>query len=76
MRILIADDDPVALDLLEFSLAKGGHEVVRATDGRQALDLVRADNIRVVISDWQMPNLDGLGLCRPSAARPTSATST
>ena len=64
MRILIADDDAVALDLLEFSLAKAGHEVVRATDGRQALDLVRADNIRVVITDWQMPYLDGLQLCR------------
>jgi putative two-component system response regulator len=64
MRILIADDDPVALDMLEYSLVKGGHEVVRATNGQQALDLVRADNIRVVISDWHMPILDGLGLCR------------
>ena len=64
MRILIVDDDPVALDLLEFSLAKAGHEVVRATDGRHALDTVRSDNIRVVITDWQMPNLDGPGLCR------------
>ena len=58
MRILIADDDPIALDLLEMSLRRVGHEVVRATDGRQALDLVRADNIRVVITDWQMPNLE------------------
>ncbi len=64
MRILIADDDPVALDLLEFSLGRAGHEVVRVTDGLQALDVVRSDNIRIVISDWQMPNLDGLGLCR------------
>lgn len=64
MRILIADDDAMALDLLEHTLAKAGHEIVRAGDGRQALDLVRAGNFRLVVSDWQMPNLNGLDLCR------------
>lgn len=64
MRLLIADDDPIALELLKEFLADAGHEVACAEDGEQALDLLRAQEFQVLITDWEMPRLDGLGLCR------------
>jgi putative two-component system response regulator len=64
MRLLIADDDPIALELLKEFLADAGHEVACAEDGAQALELLRAQEFQVLITDWEMPQLDGLGLCQ------------
>jgi len=64
MRVLIADDDAVALETLSYALTQAGHEPVIAHDGREALELVREGGCRMVISDWIMPELDGLELCR------------
>ncbi len=63
MRILIVDDDPIALELLRDTLADAGHEVVTAADGRDAIAILLHAHCQVVISDWEMPRLDGLGLC-------------
>jgi putative two-component system response regulator len=62
MRILIVDDDPIALELLRDTLADAGHDVTCADDGQAALDALRAGAPQVIISDWEMPRLDGLGL--------------
>src|ERR1043165_8557745 len=64
MRVLIVDDDAIALELLWDTLADSGHEVYGAPDGQQALTILNRTEIEVVISDWQMPVLDGIGLCR------------
>jgi putative two-component system response regulator len=64
MRILLVDDDPIAIALLEDILVDSGHDVACAGDGRQALALLSASPRDVVITDWEMPNLDGLGLCQ------------
>jgi putative two-component system response regulator len=64
MRILIVDDDPIALELLRDTLADAGHDVACAPDGQAALDLLARDSFQVVITDWEMPRLDGLGLCQ------------
>lgn len=64
MRILTVDDDDIALDALTHLLSSDGHEIVRAERGDQALDLLRAGNADVVITDWGMPGMDGLELCR------------
>jgi len=64
MQILIVDDDKIALTILRNALEMGGHDVVTASDGNQALALLRGGSRRLVISDWQMPNMDGLELCR------------
>jgi putative two-component system response regulator len=63
MRVLIVDDDPIALELLKDTLLDSGHAVQCAADGREALDLLGQHEFEVVISDWQMPRLDGIGLC-------------
>lgn len=64
MQILIIDDDPIATAVLESTLRAAGHEVVMATDGRAGWRAFSAAPYRLVISDWLMPELDGLELCR------------
>ena len=63
MKILIAEDDPIAAKVLRLTLQTHSHEVVVATDGFEAWQLFDANPFRVIISDWMMPNLDGLQLC-------------
>ena len=64
MKILLVDDDTVARTILSELLHQQGHEVVEATDGQLAWDLVKRGEISFVLSDWLMPNLAGVDLCR------------
>ncbi len=64
MKVLAVEDDPVALAVLTRALRKLGHDVVTARDGHIALELLERDPVRVVVSDWVMPDVDGLELCR------------
>jgi sigma-B regulation protein RsbU (phosphoserine phosphatase) len=69
MKILAVEDDPVARAVLQRTLLKLGHEVVTVSDGHAALELLAKDPVRVVVSDWVMPGVDGLELCRRVRAR-------
>lgn len=69
MRILTVEDDPVARRVLKQALRKLGHEVIEAEDGEMALDVLSKENVRVIVSDWVMPNLDGLEFCKAVRAR-------
>lgn len=73
MRVLIADDEAVSLRLLERFLQKWGYEVVAARDGAEAWRLFEAEHFPLVISDWMMPEMDGLELVRRirQCARPS-----
>ena len=64
MKILIAEDDPVSCRWLSATLSRLGHEVVAATDGEEAFALFVSQTPPIVISDWTMPNMDGLELCQ------------
>jgi two-component system cell cycle response regulator len=65
MRVLIADDEPVARRMLRAQLEKAGHDVVAAEDGAQALAaLTGPDAPRLAVLDWNMPHLDGVDVCR------------
>ena len=64
MKILIADDDSITRLLLHSLLTKFGHDVVVAENGRQAWDTFRREYFPLLISDWMMPELDGIELCR------------
>lgn len=64
MKILLAEDSEVSIALIEATLARAGHEVVVARSGDEALRLIRSGDFRLVISDWEMPGLSGLDLCR------------
>ncbi len=63
-RILIVDDEPRYLRLLEANLRTEGYEVVTAQDGLQALDVFSAQPIDLVLLDVMMPRLDGFATCQ------------
>jgi diguanylate cyclase (GGDEF)-like protein len=62
--ILIAEDDAVTRMLLEKTLKKEGHEVVSVENGQKAFDLFKESFFPIVLTDWMMPEMDGLELCR------------
>lgn len=65
MKILLADDEPIARTMLEHWLGGWGYAVTSAKDGQAALEALRADpEIRLAIIDWVMPKLDGISVCR------------
>ena len=67
-RVLLADDEPVQRMLIARMLARAGFEVVMAEDGQQALKLMEESEFSLMLTDWEMPNLDGIGLCRAMRA--------
>jgi diguanylate cyclase (GGDEF)-like protein len=65
LRILIAEDDAVSRTILRRAVEKTGHECLAAADGEEAWGLYKENpGIDVIISDWMMPGVDGLELCR------------
>lgn len=70
LRILAVDDDSVSLRLLEHHLVRDGHVVVRASNGHQALEIALQGDPQMVVTDWMMPEMDGIELCK--ALRRTS----
>src|SRR3970040_1029319 len=64
MKVLIADDDPNKRRLLLIHLGRAGHEVVETADGRAAWETLQREHIRLVITDWTMPEVAGIELIR------------
>ncbi|MEO6874737.1 MAG: response regulator [Opitutaceae bacterium] len=64
MKILAVEDDAVSRAVLRQALRKLGHEVVEAANGEGAWKILLKEQVRVVVSDWSMPQMDGLELCR------------
>jgi two-component system response regulator MprA len=63
-RILIIEDDPAILKVLQRGLAYEGYNVDVATDGRSGLNLAHDHHPDLVILDWMLPGMDGLEVCR------------
>jgi DNA-binding response OmpR family regulator len=68
-RILLVDDEQSIQTLLSYPLRKDGYEVVRAADGREALDRFAEQAFDLVVLDVMLPLLDGLEVCRRLRAR-------
>jgi len=65
MHVIIADDDPTMLAILRAVVEQGGHTVVAAVrDGEAAWEAYQKESVPLIVIDWEMPKLDGLGLCR------------
>ena len=64
MRVLIAEDEAVLRRVLERAVQKLGHQCVVARDGIEAWEKHRTERADVIISDWLMPGIDGIELCR------------
>jgi CheY-like chemotaxis protein len=60
--ILIVDDDPDMLDVIEEALVFGGYEVKRAQDGQQAWEILETESTSIILSDYLMPRLNGCEL--------------
>ena len=69
MKILIAEDDAVASSVLELTLERMGYELVVTRSGTEAWEAFDREPVRVVVSDWMMPGIDGLEFCRKVRAR-------
>jgi len=63
-KILIIDDEAPIRRVLELKLKSRGYEVIMATDGEEGLNLIKSQEPDVVISDINMPRLDGETLCK------------
>ncbi|MEQ1566207.1 MAG: response regulator transcription factor [Myxococcota bacterium] len=63
-RILLIDDDAALLDMLSLSFEDAGHDVVTARDGIAGMRKAEAGGVELVVSDVNMPGLDGFSLCR------------
>jgi DNA-binding response OmpR family regulator len=63
-KILLAEDNRVLADVLRFNLERAGYSVEVALDGRYALEICSQQPLDLVVTDYQMPGLDGEQLCR------------
>ena len=68
-RILVVEDDPVSSIILKAVLEKLGYETVITRDGNEAWDEFNKEPVRLIVSDWMMPGMDGLALCEKVRAR-------
>ncbi|MCE5267150.1 MAG: response regulator [Planctomycetaceae bacterium] len=64
MNVLVVDDEPIARRAAAQTLQYAGYEVTTAQDGREAMDILCCGEHRLVVSDWKMPRMDGVELCR------------
>jgi DNA-binding response OmpR family regulator len=63
--VIVADDDPISREMVSGLVQKWGFHVITAIDGREAMELLRAQTKPVLaILDWMMPGLDGTDVCR------------
>ena len=64
MKILIAEDERISRKILEMALIKAGHDVVAVENGIEALESIQKEVPDMLITDWMMPDLEGVELCR------------
>lgn len=64
MRILIVDDEEITRGLLRDVLERSGYVVAEAATAEEAIATLKCDDVRMVITDWEMPGMGGLELCR------------
>ena len=73
-NILVVEDDPTIRELVRLHLASANHEVITAADGLQGLQLAVSKLPDIIISDVQMPNMDGFGMLAAVRANDQTAT--
>ena len=74
-RILIIEDEPDILQLLEYNLQKEGYRTLSATTGEEGLHLARAERPEVILLDLMLPGVDGMDVCKALRADPKTRES-
>jgi len=64
IKILIVDDEPDILEVIEYHLLKEDYKVIKATDGKMAIDKAIAEKPNLILLDIMMPEMDGIEVCR------------
>lgn len=63
-RILLVDDEPTQRLIMARLLKRAGYDVEAAANGKEALEKIGAGDFQLMITDWEMPEMDGIALCR------------
>src|SRR5207247_8694233 len=71
-KILIVDDEPFMLRLIQHHLEQAGYELIKARNGREALEIAAREAPRLVIMDAMMPNMDGFTALRQLKQAPST----
>jgi putative two-component system response regulator len=64
MDVLVVDDEAIARRAVQNTLREGGHDVITASNGREALELLNRHQIQLVVIDWEMPVMNGIEFCK------------
>lgn len=72
-RILVVDDEAHIVQVLSLKLRNAGHEVITAVDGEEGFELACKQKPDLIITDFQMPYMTGLELCKALAGDPATA---
>ena len=72
-RILVVDDEPDIIELVEFNLKQAGYAVSTATDGAEALKKARTQTPDLIILDVMLPEMDGFEICKALRLDPVTA---
>lgn len=72
-QILVCDDEAHILHAVSFKLSTGGFEIAQASNGREAIEWLQSHTPDFVITDYQMPDVDGFALCEFIRSRPETA---
>ncbi len=73
LRILVVDDEPEAVELVEFNLKQAGYAVITAADGAEALKKARAQRPDLIVLDVMLPEMDGFEICKSLRLDPATA---
>ncbi len=71
-RILVIEDEPDILEVMQYNLEREGHKVIACRDGEQGLSRIRTDNPDLVVLDLMLPGMDGVEVCRKVKADPVT----
>ncbi|HWA26475.1 MAG TPA: response regulator [Lacunisphaera sp.] len=73
-KILAVDDEPDLIDLMQYHLARAGHQVTTAANGWEAIHAIRLQRPDLILLDLMLPDLDGFGVCEILRRDPKTAT--
>lgn len=71
--ILIVDDVQSQLDMMANYLTKAGYDIIKANDGQEAIDKTLQNKPDIIVTDWMMPKMGGLDICRQLKKNPETA---
>ncbi|GBD98715.1 alkaline phosphatase synthesis transcriptional regulatory protein PhoP [bacterium BMS3Abin07] len=63
-KIIVVDDEPFILMMIEDKLQKAGFDVITTRESRGAVELIRQEKPDLIILDWMMPEVSGIDICR------------